>query len=32
VEATLIEGETMEMRIGGATRKLTAGATLQVSI
>jgi trehalose/maltose hydrolase-like predicted phosphorylase len=32
VEATLAEGEAMEMRIGAATRKLTAGATLQVSV
>ena len=32
VQATLAEGEAMEMRIGAATRKLTAGATLQVSV
>jgi trehalose/maltose hydrolase-like predicted phosphorylase len=32
VQATLIEGEGMEMRIGAATRKLTAGAALQVSV
>jgi hypothetical protein len=32
VEARLVKGEAMEMRIGGATRKLTAGATLQVSV
>ena len=30
VEATLVEGEPMEMRIAAATRKLTAGVTLQV--
>ena len=30
VEATLVKGEPMEMRISAATRKLTAGATLQV--
>ncbi|MBV9376773.1 MAG: glycoside hydrolase family 65 protein [Alphaproteobacteria bacterium] len=32
VEARLVNGQPMEMRIAGATRKLTAGATLQVSI
>ena len=32
VEATLVEGEPMEMRIAAATRKLTAGVTLQVSL
>jgi hypothetical protein len=32
VQATLAEGEAMEMRIGAATGKLTAGATLQVSV
>jgi trehalose/maltose hydrolase-like predicted phosphorylase len=32
VQATLIEGEAMEMRIGAVTRKLTAGAPLQVSV
>ena len=32
LEATLAEGEPMEMRIAAATRKLTAGATLQVSL
>src|SRR5262249_4199360 len=32
VQATLAEGEAMEMRIAGATRRLTAGATLQVSV
>jgi trehalose/maltose hydrolase-like predicted phosphorylase len=30
-QATLIEGAPMEMRIGGATRQLTAGAMLQVA-
>jgi trehalose/maltose hydrolase-like predicted phosphorylase len=28
-QATLIEGEPMEMRIGGARRQLTAGAMLE---
>jgi hypothetical protein len=32
VEATLVEGEPMEMRIAAATRKLTADGTLQVSL
>jgi hypothetical protein len=32
VEARLVNGEAMEIRIGDATRKLTAGATLQVSM
>ena len=32
VDATLLEGDEMDMRIAAATRKLTAGATLQVSI
>jgi trehalose/maltose hydrolase-like predicted phosphorylase len=32
VQATLAEGEAMEMRIAGATRRLTAGATLHVSV
>jgi hypothetical protein len=32
VQATLVEGEGMEMRIGAATRKLAPGATLQVSV
>ncbi|MBV9815763.1 MAG: glycoside hydrolase family 65 protein [Alphaproteobacteria bacterium] len=32
VEARLVNGQPMEMQIAGATRKLTAGATLQVSI
>ena len=32
VEATLTDGKPMEMRIAGATRKLTAGAPLQVSL
>jgi hypothetical protein len=32
VQATLVEGEAMEMRIAAATRKLTAGATMQVSV
>jgi hypothetical protein len=32
VEATLLEGEPMEMRIGAAMRKLTGGVTQQVSL
>jgi trehalose/maltose hydrolase-like predicted phosphorylase len=32
VQATLVEGEAMEMRVGAATRKLTAGAPLQISV
>jgi hypothetical protein len=32
VQATLVEGEAMEIRIGGATQKLMAGATRQMSI
>jgi trehalose/maltose hydrolase-like predicted phosphorylase len=32
VEATLAEGKPMEMRIAAATRTLTAGTTLQVSL
>jgi hypothetical protein len=32
VQATLLEGEAMEMRIAGATRKLKAGATVQLSV
>jgi trehalose/maltose hydrolase-like predicted phosphorylase len=32
VEATLVEGEPMEMRIAATTRELTIGATLQVSL
>ena len=32
VQATLVEGEGMEMRIGAATRKLAPGATLPVSV
>jgi trehalose/maltose hydrolase-like predicted phosphorylase len=32
VEATLLEGEPMDMRIAGATRKLTVDAPLQVAI
>jgi sarcosine oxidase gamma subunit len=32
VEATLLEGEPMEMRIGAAAGKLTAGVTQQVSL
>jgi trehalose/maltose hydrolase-like predicted phosphorylase len=32
VQATLIEGEGMEIRIAGTTRKLAAGMTLQVSV
>ena len=31
-KATLVEGELMEMRIAAPTRKLTIGATLQVSL
>jgi trehalose/maltose hydrolase-like predicted phosphorylase len=31
VQATLVEGEAMEMRIAADSRKLTAGATVQVS-
>jgi trehalose/maltose hydrolase-like predicted phosphorylase len=30
VQATLVEGEAMEIRIAATTRKLTAGATVQV--
>jgi trehalose/maltose hydrolase-like predicted phosphorylase len=32
VQATLVEGEAMEIRIAGATRKLTAGTTLYISV
>ena len=32
VQATLVEGEAMEMRIAGATRKLRPGATMRVSV
>jgi trehalose/maltose hydrolase-like predicted phosphorylase len=32
VQATLVEGEAMEMRIAVATQKLTPGATVQVSV
>ena len=32
VEATLVVGEPMEMRITATTRKLTIGATEQVSL
>jgi trehalose/maltose hydrolase-like predicted phosphorylase len=32
VEATLVEGEPMEMQIAAATQKLTPGETLQVSL
>jgi trehalose/maltose hydrolase-like predicted phosphorylase len=32
VEATLVKGEAMEIRIAGAKRSLTSGATLQVSV
>ena len=32
VQATLLQGEEMEIRIAAATRKLTPGATLQVSV
>jgi hypothetical protein len=32
VQARLVEGEAMEIRIAAATRKLTAGSTVQVSV
>jgi trehalose/maltose hydrolase-like predicted phosphorylase len=32
VQATLLEGEAMEIRIAGSTRKLTTGATLEVAV
>jgi len=32
VQATLVEGEAMEIRIAAPTRKLTAGATVQASV
>jgi hypothetical protein len=32
VQATLVEGEGMGMRIATETRKLAPGATLQVSV
>ena len=32
VEAKLVQGEEMEMRIAADTRRVTAGATLQVSV
>jgi len=32
VQATLVEGEPMEMRIAAATHKLTPGETLQLSV
>jgi trehalose/maltose hydrolase-like predicted phosphorylase len=32
VEATLVEGEPMEIRVAATTRKLAAGATVQVSL
>jgi len=32
VQATLVEGEGMEMRIAAETRKLAPGVTLQVSV
>jgi hypothetical protein len=32
VDVKLADGETMEMRIAGATRQLRAGAPLQVSL
>jgi trehalose/maltose hydrolase-like predicted phosphorylase len=32
VEATLAEGEPIEIRIAAATRKLTSGAPLQLSL
>jgi trehalose/maltose hydrolase-like predicted phosphorylase len=32
VQATLVDGEAMEIRIAAATRKLTAGAPVQVSV
>jgi hypothetical protein len=31
VQAILVEGEEMDMRIGTATRKLALGATLQMT-
>jgi trehalose/maltose hydrolase-like predicted phosphorylase len=32
VEATLVEGEPIEIRVAASRRKLTAGATVQVSV
>jgi trehalose/maltose hydrolase-like predicted phosphorylase len=32
VQATLVEGEAMEMRIAAASRKLTTGSTVRVSV
>ena len=32
VQATVVEGEGMKMRIGGTTAKLASGAMLQMSI
>jgi trehalose/maltose hydrolase-like predicted phosphorylase len=32
VQATLVDGEAMEIRIAATTRKLTPGATLKVSM
>jgi len=32
VQATLVRGEAMDLRIAAASRKLTAGATVQVSV
>jgi trehalose/maltose hydrolase-like predicted phosphorylase len=32
VHASLVKGEAMDMRIGGATRHLTAGAMLQAAV
>jgi trehalose/maltose hydrolase-like predicted phosphorylase len=32
VQATLVEGEAMEIRVAAATRKLTPGATLEMSV
>jgi trehalose/maltose hydrolase-like predicted phosphorylase len=32
LQATLVEGEPMEMRIAAATRRLTASAMLEVSV
>ena len=32
VQATLVEGEAMDMRVAGVTRKLTPGTMLQLSL
>jgi hypothetical protein len=32
VQATLVDGEAMEIRIAATARKLTAGAPVQVSV